>query len=132
MHAYLADETKRQLGVEPPVEFLLPCGVGRDAPPACFLVPLPLGQGVFTHRSGTNKVDQEMPLRVRTRLQADLKIKLGCSLGSLGDCPGIFDFVSHRRFAVHVFPGLDRGQNDFPVMMCRRGNNHGPDVFIRE
>ena len=132
MHADLADKAKRQLAIEPPVEFLLPCGVGGDAAPACFFVPLPLCQGVLAHRAGAHEVDQKMPLRIRARLQANLKIELERGLCRIGDRACVVDVMRHRRFAIDVFTGLERGKRDFPVQMRRRGDDDGLHVFVRK
>ena len=95
-------------------------------------MPLPLGQGVFAHRAGAHEIDQEMPLRIRARLQANLEIKLWHAHRCLGDCAGIVNVVGHRRFTVHVFTCLECGKRDLPVQMRRRGNHDGLHIFIRK
>ena len=65
-------------------------------------------------------------------MQADLKIELGRGFSRLGDRARVVNVVGHRRFAVHVFSGLESRQHDFPVLMRRRGDDYGLDVFVRE
>ena len=73
-----------------------------------------------------------MPLRIRARLQANLEIELGRGLCCIGDRACVVGVMGHRRFAIYVFTGLERGKHDFPVEMCWGGDDDGLHVFVRK
>ena len=45
---------------------------------------------------------------------------------------GVLDRESHRLFLIHVFAGIERGDEAFGVKMLRRGDKDSVDRFILE
>src|SRR5687768_18305092 len=97
-----------------------------------FFVILGAGEEGGACCASADEIKDVDDLGVGTLLQAGLEVRFARGLGGLGDGAGVFDGVGERGFAIDMFTGLERLEDDVFVQVGGGGDDDGVDVFVVE